>query len=226
MKMWYYRCMTKTFYTEHNRIDVITADDSGVFKEYGKVFYILCAESVLIHPLKDAAVVMVYPYEWSYRMTPIKALSGRINNTGGGKEYAESFKKDVMNTAEEYLGFIGGKRILAGYSLGGIEALYICKEYPKGTFNGVASVSGSLWYENIAECFMEAAAEYTGIPVYFSLGDKESKSRTHAAVEKNIQALYEKISRYTQAVFVKESGGHFDNIPDRIEHMISFFYDV
>ena len=216
--------MVKVFYTQSNKIEVVF--DENWCKNFD-TSDILSAESIAIEPVGDVIIVMVYPYDWTYMMTPVKGTGHNMGNTGGGILYGESFEEEVIKPVEKFIGSNSYRRFIAGYSLGGIEALYICNLYhKKHLFEGAASVSGSMWYENVWEMFCDKAAEYAGIRLYFSLGTSEDKSRSHSQVRINTRLVADRMSQYTTVVFNMEPGGHFDNIKERIMHMIEYFTDV
>ncbi len=64
---------------------------------------------------------------------------------------------------------------LAGYSLGGLTALYAL--YQTDCFGWVASLSGSLWYDGFCEYMEKERPLRREVNVYLSLGKKERLSR-------------------------------------------------
>ncbi|MCM1308520.1 MAG: alpha/beta hydrolase-fold protein, partial [Butyrivibrio sp.] len=136
--------------------------------ECAKTLYFLAAERLepVIPP--NCCVVMVYPYDWTEMMTPW-AHSGRgMEKTGGGAEFAEAFEADLISQVEPRLGRGVMRRGIAGYSLGGLEALYMATRMKCFAFAG--SVSGSLWYKGAAEYFLDNPLDENIYNVYMSLG--------------------------------------------------------
>ena len=64
---------------------------------------------------------------------------------------------------------------LAGYSLGGLTALYAL--YQTDSFGWIASLSGSLWYDGFCEYMEKERPLRREVNVYLSLGKKERLSR-------------------------------------------------
>ena len=112
-----------------------------------------------------------------------------------------------------------GHTCIAGYSLGGLLALYAL--YRADCFGRIACMSGSLWFEGFTE-FMRTHEPMPAQPrCYLSLGRAERK--VHNAViatvaertEEALGLLREQLG--TERVeFAWHDGGHFTEIPARI----------
>ena len=107
-------------------------------------------------------------------------------------------------------------RGIAGYSLAGLFALYsICQT---DRFSRVASMSGSLWFPGIKEYVASHEPKQQPDCIYFSLGDRESRTRnpmlkTVGQNTEEIQGGYQ--ARGIDTVFQLNSGNHYDHAAER-----------
>ena len=109
-------------------------------KDSQTVCYFFMAERINIELVEGVRLVMIYPYDWNYCMTPWKYHDKNMGKTGGGEEFLSWFISEIYD--EKYQ-----RQYIGGYSLGGLFALFAACE--KELFDGVMSVSGSLWYPGI-----------------------------------------------------------------------------
>ena len=124
----------------------------------------------------------------------LPAAAGGGDHTQGGKELAEP---PVW-------------RGIAGYSLAGLFALYAI--YRTDVFSRVGCMSGSLWFPGFKEYIFSHEPKRRPDCIYFSLGDKEAKTRNSVlkTVQENteeIQAFYQ--SKGIDTVFQLNPGNHF-----------------
>ncbi len=135
--------------------------------------------------------------------------------TGGADAYMQELTEDLIPELEKRLQRKFDEIYLAGYSLAGLFALYCAEK--TNLFSGFVSASGSLWYPGLPEY---AAAHFASKKIkkaYFSLGDREAKTRNALMqpVEENTRALEKLLKEQgIKTVFVLNRGGHFDE-PDR-----------
>lgn len=113
--------------------------------------------------------------DWDRELTPWPApgLRGKDPDFGGG---AEIFLEGLLRAAKEAEAALPqppAAKLLMGYSLGGLFALWAGTRTE--AFPLLASVSGSLWYDGWCE-YLEANP-CRGERVYLSLGEKEPKAR-------------------------------------------------
>lgn len=152
-------------------------------------------------------------------MTPWSAPPVKKNSdpfTGGADDYLNLLTQKIIPAAENNMNGIS-RRYIAGYSLGGLFALYSL--YKTDAFSGAASVSGSLWFEGFKDFVFENKMKTKPERVYFSVGNKESKTlNTYMkTVENNtreIESFYR--SQGIETIFELNSGNHFQNIAGRI----------
>ena len=115
---------------------------------------------------------------------------------------------------------------IAGYSLGGLFALY--SGFKSNTFSRIASCSGSFWYEGfLPYCESHKLSEKVD-RIYLSLGDKESRSKNHilATVEDNTKKIFGIIKdQGRQTTLVMNRGGHFIDAAKRTAMGIAYLLD-
>ena len=115
--------------------------------------------------------------EWSSEMTPwpMPALFKKEPPfEGGADEYLQTLTQQIVPAVLAKTGDAAWLGV-AGYSLGGLFALYSLYKTPM--FTRVASVSGSLWYKDFREFAL--GSHLAGKPerAYISIGDHESMSK-------------------------------------------------
>ena len=107
--------------------------------------------------------------------------------------------------------------MLAGYSLGGLFALWAA--YRTESFDGICAVSPSLWVRGW-DAYAEGRVPCADA-VYLSLGDKEERARNvrMAAVGDCVRRQASRLTRQLaegKTVFEWNRGGHFDDEPGRM----------
>lgn len=182
-------------------------------KDSQTVCYFFMAERINIEPVEGVRLVMIYPYDWNYCMTPWKYHDKNMGKTGGGEEFLSWFISEIYD--EKYQ-----RQYIGGYSLGGLFVLFAACE--KELFDGVMSVSGSLWYPGALEYFNEKSIGKRIGKIYMSLGDKESltKNAEREKVGFNTEKLAEVFGKTKEVFFEYNRGGHFTDINGRITKSI------
>lgn len=99
---------------------------------------------------------------------------------------------------------------IAGYSLAGLFAL--CALYHTDVFERAASMSGSLWFPDFKEYVFSHEMKRKPDKLYFSLGDKEAKTRNRYL--KELKDNTESIAAYFResginVTFEMNPGNHF-----------------
>lgn len=118
--------------------------------------------------------------------------------------------------AEKQITGIPRWRGIAGYSLAGLFALYAI--YQTDFFSRVGSMSGFFWFPGIKEYIFSYKPKRRPECMYFSLGEKESKTRN--PVLKSMQQNTEEILAFYQrkgigTVFQMNPGNHFNHAAER-----------
>ncbi len=109
-----------------------------------------------------------------------------------------NFKLDVSNS------------LLAGYSLGGLFAIYggLNSKY----ISKIVSVSGSLWYPHFLDYVTSLNINRNIKSIYISLGNKEKKTRNRymKKIEKATLNIYSYLkTKYSNVFFEFNEGNHF-----------------
>ena len=130
--------------------------------------------------------------------------------TGGADDYLRLLVEEIIPRAEKELPGPPAWRGIAGYSLAGLFALYA--GYQTDVFSRVGCISGSLWFPGFKEYVFSHEPKRRPDCIYFSLGDKEAKTRNPVlkTVQENteeIQAFYQ--SKGIDTVFQLNPGNHF-----------------
>lgn len=157
--------------------------------------------------------------DWNRDMTPwpAKAVFPGSGDFGGGAQAHLARLLDLLPEAER--GLCPSARYLAGYSLAGLFAAWAATQ--TDAFDGIASVSGSMWYPGFA-----AAVEKSHPRVqcaYFSVGDRERLGRNPAfhTIEEDterVRARYASCGART--AFGRNPGNHFQDPIGRMERAI------
>ena len=165
-----------------------------------------------LRPLLPECSLLAFPApDWDRDLTPWKAPGLRKSDGefGGG---AESFLAELLAKVKEAEAALGGKRapkLLMGYSLGGLFALWAGTRTAE--FEMLASVSGSLWYDGWCEYLAENPCRAGR--VYLSLGEREPRAKNPRMARVGESTLRtEALLRAAGAETVMEwnLGGHFN----------------
>lgn len=131
-------------------------------------------------------------------------------------DYLRPLTEESITTAKKKIPGVPFWRGIAGYSLAELFALYAI--YRTGLFSRVGSMSGSLWFPGMKEYIFSHKPKRRPDCIYFSLGDKESKTRNPVlrSVRQNteeIQAFYQ--AKGIDAVFQLNPDNHYNHAAER-----------
>ena len=165
------------------------------------------------------ALVAISDLDWNHDMAPWNsppAFKNTDSCTGGADNYLRLLTEEIIPTAEKEINGVPSWRGIVGYSLAGLFALYAI--YQTDLFSRVGSMSGSLWFPGMKEYIFSHEPKCRPDCMYFSLGDKESKTRNLVlrSVRQNteeIQAFYR--GKGIDTVFQLNSGNHYDHAAER-----------
>ncbi len=164
-------------------------------------------------------LVTISNLDWNHDMVPWDsppAFKSAEPCTGGADDYLRLLTDEIIPTTEKEITGVPSWRGIAGYSLAGLFALYAI--YRTDLFSRVGSMSGSLWFPGIKEYIFSHEPKRRPDCMYFSLGDKESKTRNPFLrnVRQNteeIQAFY--LGKGIDTVFQLNPGNHYDHAAER-----------
>ena len=164
-------------------------------------------------------LVAISNLDWNHDMVPWDGPSAFKNAepcTGGADDYLRLLTEEIIPTAEKGIAGVPCWRGIAGYSLAGLFALYAI--YQTDLFSHVGSMSGSLWFPGMKEYIFSHEPKRRPDCIYFSLGDKESKTRNPVlrSVRLNTeetQAFYQ--GKGIDTVFQLNPGNHYNHAIER-----------
>jgi predicted alpha/beta superfamily hydrolase len=192
--------------------------------EFDEVLYVHSLSTAM--PSLRCAAVSITGVDWDSQLTPWpapKAFRGGRPFSGNADEHLAAITGSVISEAESCLGCTIRRRIIAGYSLAGLFAVYSL--FRTDAFNAAASGSGSFWFDAFAD-FAESSPLASSSPqVYLSLGDLESHtSNTRLAAvgdcTERVKSALE--SKGASVTYEMNHGGHFDEEEARMERAYRF----
>lgn len=165
------------------------------------------------------SLVAISDLDWNHDMASWDSPPAFKNAepcTGGVDDYLRLLTREIIPTAEKELAGVPCWRGIARYSLAGLFALYAL--YQTDLFSRVGSMAGSLWFPGMKEYLFSNEPKRRPDCIYFSLGDKESKTRNPVlrSVRQNteeIQAFYQ--DKGIDTVFQLNPGNHYDRAAER-----------
>ena len=174
----------------------------------------------------NTACICISGEDWNRDLTPWPAE--RVFKRGedfGGKadDYLALLTEKIIPHTEEALSLQPRFRALAGVSLAGLFSVYAV--YRTDLFDRIASISGSLWYDDFL-AFMRARRPSGRLErAYFSLGDRERKTgncrvaRVEDCTLEAVQLLRGELddARGERVVFESNPGNHFADPEGRME---------
>lgn len=151
--------------------------------------------------------------DWNNDLTPWKAEG--VHNSGSFGEGAN----DTLSILLEEAGKKKGVKIIAGYSLSGLFALW--SAYQTDAFCRAVACSPSVWYPGFME-YIQDRKLLSG-HVYLSIGDREGFARNPVlrCVDAKVKAISEHLGP-DKAYFEYNSGNHFTDVPLRIAKGIAW----
>lgn len=211
--------MNKAEYTILGRhVTVYTGQIPSTVFIYANVFAEEGKELASLVPLDKVTLITIDSVDWDRDFSPWpaeKVFPQGEDFSGGGPAYLETLTKKIIPAVEGIFSVMPEKRILAGYSLAGLFALY--GVYETNLFQGAVCASPSLWYDHWLDYMERYSLPWTVKKVYFSLGDRESKTKNKrlAASQTCIEKGKEIIKRKgITTTFVLNKGNHFvDSMP-------------
>lgn len=164
-------------------------------------------------------LVAISDLDWNQDMAPWDSPPAFKNAepcTGGADEYLRLLTQEIIPTAEKEIAGVPCWRGITGYSLAGLFALYAI--YRTDLFSRVGSMSGSLWFPGMKEYLFSHEPKRLPDYMYFSLGDKENKTRN--PLLRSVRQNTEEIRSFYQGkgidtVFKLNPGNHYDHAAER-----------
>lgn len=164
-------------------------------------------------------LVAVCTPDWNRDMAPWDspaAFKGGQPFTGGADGHLRLLTETILPQAEKALPGPPAWRGIAGYSLAGLFALYAV--YRTDVFSRVGCISGSLWFPGFRAYVFSHTPRRRPDCVYFSLGDKEAKTRNPVlqTVQEDTRAIHAFFrAQGIDTAFRLHPGGHFAQSAER-----------
>lgn len=129
--------------------------------------------------LYDVNIVVITGMDWQNVFSPWPAPGvpkGTPDFKGESSEFLQLLRSALLPAVEKELGLGPAvMRYLVGVSMSGLFALWqwmLCD-----VFTGIASMSGSFWYEGFVDWIKSRSIPHKPGKAFFLLGDKENKSK-------------------------------------------------
>ena len=173
---------------------------------------------------KEYILVTISNINWNKDMSPWymeKLYKNGEDYAGKADEYIRLLVTKIIPEIKRIIG--NKKLILAGYSLAGLFAVYSI--YKINIFCKIISVSGSLWYPNFTKFATENEILNKPEKMYFSLGNKESKTKNEilSKVEYNTKYLVNIYKeKGIETTYEENEGNHFQDVYNRIVKAIKW----
>lgn len=204
------------------KVHVFPAKNQGqpVVYLHGLEGFALNVQPLLDQETNDySLVVITLPYEaWSNLLAPWNTPEGwpqYVACTGGAPTYLPVLLNKIIPKAEGYLQQ-PSQRIIAGYSLGGLFALWIFFECD--LFAKAACPSGSFWFPGFDQWFFEHKLKRIPQAVYFSGSEEEfnSSNKYLSPVKPTVNHIKDWLSKQgCKTTFVLDPGNHYEDVLNR-----------
>ena len=176
------------------------------------------------------ALIVIEGVDWNREFSPWhheKVFPKGEDFAGEADKYLAFFTEQLIPEVERIFTLTPRTRYLAGYSLAGLFAVYAV--YHTSLFNGIASISGSLWYDGFADYVKTHDVGHTPDKIYFSLGDKEAVSargimRTVLTCTEQMVKLFQ--NEDLSVILEMTEGNHFKQVPERIAKGINWLTET
>ncbi|MCD8212416.1 MAG: alpha/beta hydrolase [Oscillospiraceae bacterium] len=163
----------------------------------------------------DCTLVAIGNLDWNHDMAPWDIPPISKNDTpctGGADDFLQVLLEQILPEAEKNVEGEPAWRGITGYSLAGLFAIYSL--YRTDVFSRAATMSGSLWFPDLKEYIFSHEMKAKPDAVYFSLGEKESKTKNPYL--KTVQENTDEIQKFyagkgIDSVFVLNPGNHYVN---------------
>lgn len=163
----------------------------------------------------QATLVIISDLDWNRDMVPWNIPQSDAFH-GGADAYLRLLISRIIPEAEKTLSTRPLWRGIAGYSLAGLFAIYAL--YQSDAFSRAASISGSLWFPGIKEYCLSHEPRRTPDHLYFSLGNKEHKTRNQLirCVRENTEAIVDHARKQgIDTTFQLNPGSHYTDVIKR-----------
>ena len=161
----------------------------------------------------------VIPHCWEDDFSPWLAPTRQGLPYGGKCDQYLQTMAQIIREAEKRFPLMAQRkyRAMAGYSMAGLASIYAL--YRTEWFGQVASISGSLWFQDWQQYMDQNRPMAADTRVYLSLGTKESKNRhpLMAQIGDKTRQAAQTLQQQLKGEVTLEwnPGSHFHDIPQR-----------
>ena len=181
-----------------------------------------------LHSMTDKKVnlAVISDINWDDEMSPWECPPLSKNDspcTGGADKYIKKLTDSIIPAIKEELAAEPEYIAIAGYSLAGLFAIYSL--YKTDIFSRAVSASCSMWFPDFVEYTNKNDFVRKPDRVYFSLGDKEARTRNSllSTVEDKTKETYEHYKNSgIDTVFELNQGNHFKDADIRLAKGIAW----
>ncbi|MBR2063342.1 MAG: hypothetical protein IJ971_01450 [Bacteroidales bacterium] len=217
---------SRTYHSLH--LDIVSSDSSSII--YILLPHRLPAEELTaIEELSTrfkTNIVAISEMDWNNDMTPWKAPAVKEGEFGGrASQFLDRLKGDIFFNLESSLQIRNPKRYLIGLSLAGLFSVWAGLMKP--LFEGVASISGSFWYDGFAEWILKQE-DLNCVRFHVIIGDKEkeTKVKRFANIEEDTMKVVETLMlKGAEVAFEMTEGGHNSPVIPRIEKSVVSLFE-
>lgn len=206
------------FRNENDNAPIVYAN---MYTEVGKAVLEQC-EKLSCKPFH---LVTITKLRWDEELSPWAhdpVVSRSDHFTGEADQYARCMKEKIVPYIEDKLES-PPYRIIAGYSMGGLFALYA--PYVTDLFSASVSASGSVWYPEFVAYVKSHDFLKKSDAIYLSLGDLESRTK-NPLLKQTENCMKELLSIYQNkgidSVFELNPGNHYKNAAYRLAKGIAW----
>lgn len=224
--------MTETFEIEGKTVNIFETEKTKsplvILNTYSDEGEAVFKEANLLGA-KPFTLATISNLDWNADMSPWENPPLYKNDapfSGKADEYLETLSSKIIPAILEKLCEKPSYIAIAGYSLGGLFALYA--SYKTAIFSKIASASASLWFPRFLDFAKSGQLRRKPDAVYLSLGDTEAKAKnkTLASVQENTQMLFEYFkSKDVKAIFELNKGNHFSECEKRMAKGIKWILE-
>ena len=181
-----------------------------------------------LHSMTDKKVnlAVISDINWDDEMSPWECPPLSKNDspcTGGADKYIKKLTDSIIPAIKKEFAAEPEYIAIAGYSLAGLFAIYSL--YKTDIFSRAVSASGSMWFPDFVEYTNKNDFVRKPDRVYFSLGDKEARTRNSllSTVEDKTKETYEHYKNIgIDTVFELNPGNHFKDADIRLAKGIAW----
>lgn len=200
-----------------------------------KIAYILYPMDILSEWIETAvskyptSVAVITGMDWQNVFSPWPAKGvpkGTPDFKGESPQFLKSLQENIIPQIEARLDIAtDAERTLVGVSMSGLFALWqwtLCN-----TFDNIASLSGSFWYEGFIEWFANRQFPQKRGKAFFLLGTREGSAKAFHAVVENTQMIVNRLKNDGVDVsFMNVPGNHYSNPIPRLNISFSAIYNI